>query len=276
MIRLVRVAALAFLLSPAAALAQSGLTYDFTLAEMVNGQPQSSNGHAMVLGNNVRMDIVGSSSLGSFNQMSLGDSVTVISADTGMAQLVSLVGHKDKTYVQFAPQVMMKKMRDMMSGMPGMSQMSFTGSQVTVDSIGSGGMIAGYNTIHYRLTIAMKIGVGGQPMGDQSSVMDTYVAPDLKEFAQGSSMLGGTEEAATMPGIPKTLTDQLTAAGKRVGYAMALKTEITASGSMMGTSMSRKQVLEVTAVKRADVPAASFVVPAGYKKVVPPGMESLM
>lgn len=271
-----RFLAIALALTPAIAAAQSGLAYDFKLTENTNGQAQSSSGHALVLGNNVRMDVYGPSSFATFNQMSLGDTVSVISADTGMAQLVSLLGQTGKQYIQFAPVAMMKKMKDAMTQLGGSPQVDFSGSQVTVDSLGSGGMIAGYNTLHFRTTIVMQMGLGGQPMGNQNIVIDHYLAPDLKDFPRGTAMLSGTDQASSIPGIPKTFSDQLAAAGKRTSSAMALRVETSINGSMMGIGMSRKQILEVTSVKRVDVPASSFVVPAGYRKIVPPGMEAIM
>jgi hypothetical protein len=272
-----RFLAIALAFTPAIASAQSGLAYDFKLTENAEGQPKTNVGHALVLGNNVRMDIYGASSFSSFGLISLGDTVSVISADTGEAQLLSLVGKTSKEYVQFAPVRMMKKMKEAMAQMGGGPQMDFTGSQVTVDSLGSGGMIAGYNTLHYRTTIAMRIGMGGQPMGDQNIVTDYYIAPDLKEFVAGTSiMTASTNEVSAMPGMPKSLSDQIIAAGSRTSGGMALRIETSTTGSMMGTGLSKKQMLEVTSVSKIDVPASTFVVPADYKKLVPPGMESMM
>jgi hypothetical protein len=266
----------ALVAGPSVSAAQSGLSFDFKMTENTGGQLKSSVGHALVLGNNVRMDIVGPSSFATIGPMSLGDTVAMISADTGMAQVVSLVGAAGKQYIQFAPMVMMKKMKDMMAQMGGSPQLDFAGSQVVVDSLGDGGMIAGYNTLHYRTTIAMRIAMGGQPVGEQNIVNDLYVAPELKDFARGTSLMSASDQVGAIPGIPKTLTDQITSAAQRTGYALALKVETSTTGSMMGTGMSRKQTLEVTSVKKVDVPASAFVVPAGYKKVVPPGMEAIM
>jgi hypothetical protein len=268
------VAALTFV--PAVAAAQSGLAYDFKLTENADGQPKTSVGHAVVSGNSVRMDITGPSTFSSFNQISLGDTVAVISVDTGMAQTLSVVGASGKQYIQFAPVAMMKKMKDMMAQMGGGPALDFTGSQVVVDSLGDGGTIAGHSTLHYRTTIAMRMAMGTQPMGEQNIVNDYYIAPDLKEFARGTAMMTGTDQVTAVPGIPQTFVDKLTAAEKRTGFAMALKVETSVNGSMMGTGMSRKQTLEVTSVKRTDVPASAFVVPAGYKRIVPPGMEAFM
>jgi len=267
--------AIAFL--PAIAGAQSGLSYDFKLTENNDGQRKASVGHALVLGNNVRMDINGASSFGSIGPISLGDTVSVISADTGDAQLLSLIGKSSKEYVQFSPTRMMKRVKDAMAQTGGAPQLDFSGSQVTFDSLGSGGMIAGYNTLHYRTTIAMWIAMGGQAIGSQNIVTDYYLAPELKDFARATAIMSAnTDEVSSLPGIPQSFSDQITAARKRSSSAMALRIETSTSGSMMGTGLSKKQTMEVTSLKKVDVPASAFVVPADYKKVVPPGMESIM
>lgn len=275
--RFVRISAVLVVFAPAVAAAQSGLTYDFTLSEKIEGQRQTSTGHAVVSPTSVRMDFSGKSSLGKIGQTDLGDSISVIQSDTGAAKQITLINHHDKQYVQFSPTAMMAKVQDAMKGMSGMPSMDFTGSTVTVDSLGPGGEIAGYNTLLYRMNLTIKISVGGQPVGEQDMLADYYVVPELKEYAVGSAVLGASsDEAGSMPGIPKTLLEQLNAASKRVGGAMAVKVSLDSRSSMFGTGSMRTQTLEISNIKKADVPASAFVAPAGYKKIVPKGMEKLM
>ncbi|MDQ6717136.1 MAG: hypothetical protein M3Z17_02180 [Gemmatimonadota bacterium] len=275
--RFVRIAAVLACIAPSIAAAQSGLTYDFTLTEKIDGQRQTSTGHAFVTPTSVRMDFFGKSSLGKIGMTDLGDSISIIQADTGAAKLLTLINHRDKQFVQFSPTAMMEKMKDAMKSMPGMPSMDFTGSTVTVDSLGPGGEIAGYNTLLYRLNATIRISVGGQPVGEQDLLGDYYVAPDLKDFAVGSTILAAaTDQTGSVPGLPRAFADQLAAAGKRVGSAMALKISLDARSSMMGTGSMRTQTLEMSNIHKVDVPTTAFVAPAGYKKIVPKGMEKLM
>ena len=275
MIRFRSLLAVAFA-APAAMRAQSGLAYDFALRETVAGQEQSSAGHALIAGNKVRMDIVGPSSFARFGLTTLGDSVSIISADTGEAQVVTMLAHATKEYIQFTPLKMIKSMKELMAQMGGGPQLDFTGSKVTVDSLGAGDVIAGHATLHYRVTVAIRTSLSGAAMSQQDIVNDYYIAPDLNDFARGNALLTGTDDLLVVPGIPKAFSDDLSKVSRITGAAMALRVETTLSGQMFGAEMSRKQTLEVTSVKRADVPASSFVVPAGYKRVVPPGMEAIM
>ena len=277
MTRLGRPLAILLICLPAAAAAQSGLTFDLNLTEKVDGKPQTSTGHVSVLGNNVRMDIIGRSSMGRISRTDLGDSIAIIATDTGKAQTVSLIGHKSHEYVQFAPAVMMAKMRDMMSHAPGVSQMDFTGSAVTLDSLGPVDDIAGYKVLLYRLDLTIKIAVSGQPVGEQDVLTDYYIAPDLKDFVRGSSILSdATDQTGAIPGIPKDFSDKIAAAGKRLELGMAVKTTTDARSNLFGTGTMRSSTMEASNIKRADVPASAFVVPAGYKRIVPEGMEKFM
>jgi hypothetical protein len=262
---------------PTVAAAQSGLTYDLNLTEKIEGKPQTSIGHVSVLGNNVRMDIVGKSSLGRINRTDLGDSIAIIATDTGKAQLLSLLGHKNHEYVQFAPVVMMQKMREAMARMPGVPQMDFTGSTVTLDSLGPVDDIAGYKVLLYRLDMTIKISVSGQPVGEQDVLSDFYIAPDLKGFARGSSILSDAmDQTGAIPGIPKDFSDKINAVSKRLAFALSVKTTTDSRSNLFGTGTMRSSAMEASNIKRADVPASAFVVPAGYKRVIPEGMEKFM
>jgi hypothetical protein len=275
--QLTRLLAVFLLCFPIAAAAQSGLTYDLNLTEKVGGKPQTSTGHVFVLGNNVRMDIVGKSSLGRMGRSDFGDSISIISTDTGKAQTLSIVGHKNHEYVQFAPVVMMQKMRDAMANTPGVSQMDFTGSTVTLDSLGPADDIAGYKVLLYRLDMTIKISVSGQPVGEQDMLSDYYIAPDLKDFVRGSSVLSSArDQSAVIPGIPKDFSDKMNAVGKRLEFAMAVKTTTDSRSNLFGTGTMGSSTMEASNIKRADVPASTFVVPAGYKRIVPEGMEKFM
>jgi hypothetical protein len=277
MIRFSRPLAVLLLCFPIAAAAQSGLTYDFNLTEKVDGKPQTSHGQVVVSGNNVRMDIVGNSSMSRINRTDLGDSIAIIATDTGKAQMLSLVGHKNHEYVQFAPVVMMQKMRDAMSHMPGVPQMDFTGSTVTLDSLGPVDDIAGYKVLLYRLDLTIKIAVSGQPVGEQDILSDYYIAPDLKDFARGSSILSDAmDQTGAIPGIPKDFSDKINAVSKRLSFAMAVKTTTDSRSNLFGTGTMRTSTMEASNIKRVEVPASAFAVPAGYKRVIPEGMEKFM
>ncbi len=275
--RFLRIAAVLACIAPRIAAAQSGLTYDFTLNEKIDGQRQTSTGHAAVTPTSVRMDFFGKSSLGKIGQTELSDSMSVIQADTGAKRLLTLINHRDRQYVQFSPSAMMAKMQDAMKSMSGMPSMDFTGSSVMVDSLGPGGEIAGYSTLLYRMNMTIKVSVGGQPVGEQNMLADYYIAPELRDFAVGSAILGAaSDESVSLPGIPKAFTEQLTTAVKRIGTAMAVKITLDGRSSMMGTGSMRTQALEMSNIHKADVPATAFAVPVGYKKIVPKGMEKLM
>lgn len=275
--QLTRSLAVLVLSFPAVMAAQSGLTYDFKLTEKIDGTPQTSSGQVSVLGNNVRMDIVGKSSMGRINRTDLGDSIAVIATDTGKAQLLSLLGHKNHEYVQFAPVVMMQKMRDAMASVPGVPQMDFTGSTVTLDSLGPVDDIAGYKVLLYRLDLTIKIAVSGQPVGEQDILSDLYIAPALKDFARGSSILSDAmDQTGAIPGIPKEFSDKINAATKRLAFAMAVKTTTDSRSNLFGTGTMRSSTMEASNIKRANVPVSAFVVPAGYKRVIPEGMEKFM
>lgn len=274
-----RFAVAAALLGPSMLWAQSGITYDFTLNEKLDRQRLTSAGHGRGSPSNSRMDVIGPSSLSRFASVSLGDSITLISVDTGASQVLALIGHRKREYVQFHPVIVREQIKARMDQMlePVAWRMDFAGSKVTLDSLGDGGLISGFRILHYRMTIVLRLAVAGRDFGNHNVVADYYIAPELAEFVHANSIFNtANDPSGELPGIPKSLSDELESAFNRLQVGLALRVERRTSGVMRGRRISKDQTLELTNIKRADVPSSAFVVPEGYKRITPPGMEEVM
>lgn len=266
-------------LLPALAAAQSALGYDISLNERIDGAQMSSKGHILVSGSSVRMDLTGTSTTSRVAGRDFGDSLTVISTDTGNAQLLSIIGHRKSEYVQFAPALVMAKMKSAMQPLPRGARLDFSGSTVKLDSIPLSDSLAGYLPFLFRLDIKVRFSLNGMPMGEQTALIDYYVVPELKEFARATAMLTqGMGNGATVPGIelPRDFTDQLAAATRRIESQLAIKTVIDVRSNLFGTGTMRTQTIEASNIRRTDAQAGSFIVPTGYKRIIPAGMEKFM
>lgn len=279
MIRLIRAAASAVLLLPALVGAQSALGYDISINERIDGSQLSSTGHILVSGNSVRMDVIGHSTMSKIARTDLGDSVTVVSTDTGDTQLLTIIGHQRREYVQLAPVLMMAKMRKAMPPLPRGAKLDFTGSSVSLDSLALTDSIAGYKPFLYRLDVTIRFSLNGMPVGEQDALIDYYVVPELKEFARATAAFSqGMGQGGEVPGIelPASFRDQLAAATRRIESQLAVKIVIDVRGSLFGTGTMRAQTIEASNIRRTDPPAGSFIVPTGYKRIIPAGMEKFM
>lgn len=277
MARLAAVALILFLGSPTVTGAQSALAYDFTLRESIDGRDSVSVGHITISGSSMRMDVQGRSPFSRVADVDLGDSLSIISTDTGSAQVLSVLNHRKKEYVQFAPAVLTARMRARKAKEPYASRIDFAGSSVRVDSLGPGDTIAGYATVHYRVSVVFRVSIAGNVVGGQDVTADYFVAPALAEFTHAGEILDGLGvQTGFAPGDPKDFLAQLDSARKRVSAALSLRTVTDSKASIFGTGVTRSLTFETANVRRVESAASAFIVPSSYKRVVPRGFESLM
>ncbi len=254
----------------------SDLAYEFRITTVVAGKSSVTSGHALVRGSNIRFDLNGKSSLTQMNGIVLGDTVSIIARDTGNALTVDMIAHEKKQYFEFQPAAMMERVSETMDRMGPSARLDFGGTAIRLDSVGAGEMIAGHNTVHFRLVANLKVSMpalGNQPVGGEDLTADLYVAQDLGRFGAGAlAMNAGMGILPRIPGMSADLTSRISEVSRRIQSGLVLKSATRASGSMMGTPIDRNEIVEVTRITLLTAPAGAFSVPAGYSKIVPPAL----
>ena len=140
-----------------------------------------------------------------------------------------------------------------------MKQMMGAGGQrpaprVRVTKMGSGGIVAGNNTVKYSVT------VNGRPFKDVWLAPDAPIMRDVRKFISKASEMGAKMESCSQMGpgaegpAPELSTEYLGIAKK----GWILKEVNKKSG---------KVEKNVISLKKKSIPSSEFRVPAGYRKV---------
>ena len=248
----------------------AGLAYDLRmttaptsgagLATAMGNMPQGYTGHATVVGNRGRLDIVEGGLQPLFTK---GDYLLFDS--TG----ITVVHPASQEYIPLSADLNNSKIFDQMQGM-GVA-MSVADVKVAMDSLAGIDTVAGYPTRHFRMTLAFTMSIEASFMQQRfatESITDYWVAnvpglpsnPLLRVNSIGSS-------PAPM-GAFKDITTKVDSMAARLGSAAALKTKTVSRWIQgPGANMTMEQTSEVSNVQHAPVDEASLVVPAGYRRV---------
>jgi hypothetical protein len=261
----------AFALVPVAAQAQSDdMAYDIRVTDSgtIAGQRIDgvSKGRAIVSRGRVRMELRGNSRLMNIPGLPRAEEATLLMLDSGK---MIYLRPKTKQYIVINPAESMDRVQKMMAGM-GASMTFDVTTEPRVESLGPGPVILGHRTVHYRVTSGMKMtmaGMGQNQVMETTSIMDQYVAPDLKNVA-GPFIGAAWSGASGMFGSGnKSYFEKLHAATAKLpnGAKLLMVTKIDVNG--MGQGASTRSVGEVTGMKKVTATPDLFAVPADYTKV---------
>jgi len=263
------IAALALL--PVGVQAQSDdMAYDIRVTDSgtIAGQRIDgvSTGRAIVSHGRVRMELRGDSRLMNIPGMPRSAEATLLMLDSGK---IIYLRPKTKQYIVINPTESMDRVQKMMASMGGSMTFDLT-AEPKVESLGPGPVILGHRTVHYRVTTGMRMtmaGMGQNQVMETTSIMDQYVATDLKNVAgpfSGATWIG----AGGMFGNgDKSYFAKLRAATAKLpnGAKLRMVTKIDVTG--MGPGASTRSVGEVTGMKKVTATPDLFAVPADYTKV---------
>jgi hypothetical protein len=153
-----------------------------------------------------------------------------------------------------------------------------------LDSLGSGGMIDGYNTIHFRERSATRMSVSTASINSvttQTTIYDYYVAPGLKSDSIDKTVSPGirlpSRDMVTLSLAMKELGAREAANKKRmakIGDIVRTVAHSTVDADNLfhtQNTTTTERILDTVAV----VPDSLFVVPASYTRTTPTPTASL-
>lgn len=261
-------------LVPIAAHAQSDdMAYDIRVTDSgtIGGQRIDgvSTGRAIVSRGRVRMELRGNSRLMNIPGLAHAEEATLLMLDSGK---MIYLRPKTKQYIAINPAESMDRMQKMMASMGASMTFDMT-SEPKVESLGPGPVILGHRTVHYRVTSGLRMtmsGMGQSQVMETTSIIDQYVAPDLRNVA-GPFIGAAWSGASGMFGSGnKSYFDKLRAATSRLSSGAKLRTETTISVSGIGQGAATRSLGEVTGMKKVIATPDMFAVPADYTKLEVP------
>jgi hypothetical protein len=258
---------------PSGAQEAAGLAFDVSVVTGDSAAGPGQTGRGWIAGKRTRLDLRGGMPGTAMPGMG-GDNVSIIVLDSSDAATVAMVMHDTKKFMY--PSRMMEQLKEMMQAMPEMPKMSFSVSNVVVDTLGAGETISGFATKRYRLRadIAMSMAMMGEfenvsmhmeSEGDFSEELAEFSDP-LQDTRGFKSMMSG------MPWADSASTAEMEKLARAVPRGLALRqvdrvTGVTESGEIPQTTTTR-----FSNVRRENVPLAMFAIPEGYTEMQMPMM----
>jgi hypothetical protein len=281
--RLTIACALALSFAPERGIAQGrDWAFDFKIMDsrITRGETRTgvTVGHVVVSKGRIRMDMNGNSPSITMPGMVDGGRVSMIVEDNG--KLITFLLPKTKEYIQFRPAEIVKRTQQMFESVGATVKLDFSGPEPKVENLGMGPVILGHQTVHYRVTTAMKINMstmGESESVEMSSVSDQYLAPGLKEVMDPFYGLKSVGHSTTeMLGVGyKGYMEKMDAIKTKLPKVPELREESQISTTGTGGEETKvNTVREITRIQRVTASADLFAVPKGYKNLeMPMGMS---
>lgn len=240
-----------------ASTAWAGMTYRFS--SVTSGRTGSSMaGTASVQNGAMRIDFTSGDGV-MFKKGSI-----VISKDGG--KTIYLIDPEKKEYYELKPEEIFASMGAMMKSMGANFKMSIDNQKLNVTKQGPGGPIEGYPTTKYLVDVAYDLNLDVMGMQMTSNVHTTSqmwvtdkISVDDITFIQQRGLKTGIEAF-----------DKLVEANLSAVKGFPLKQIMKTKSTMHGRTQETTTTMTITNIKKREVPASSFEIPAGLTKTEMP------
>ena len=259
-----------FTIAPLTLTAQNAgktLAMDFRTTIAVQGTPDTAVmvGQAVGSLDKMRLDVTGSAAKVS---PMMSDSVSMIVTDSG--KTITYLDKKKSQYLRVRPAEIVSQAQQM-----GAMKMDFSGTEATVDNLGSGPTILGHPTVHYRVATGMTVTVSA--MGQQQSVKiasttDNYYATDISGVLNPFASMNGSDMASMFGSANADFAQKLKAAQAKLPKGTPLRAISSATIVSGGQTRVTNSAAEVTGLRWVTADPKAFEVPSTYTQVQLPGM----
>lgn len=255
----------------------SGLTFDVTITTGDSSAATVQSGSGWIAGKSSRLDLRGAGNPAQAMPGMPGQNVSIIVWDSSGAPVVAMVDHDEKKVMY--PAKMMAMLQEMMASLPEKPKLSFSVTNVVLDSLGAGETISGFVTKRFRLSadLSMSMEMMGESMeqtmhivseGDFAEELAGYVDP-LQTTRSVEAM------AAGMPGMDSSSVAEI---GKLVlarPRGLPLRQSDRMTGASEGGIPMPATVTALSNIKRAEFSLTVFAIPDGYAEMEMPQMPGL-
>ncbi len=251
-----------------------GMTFDETIhstrgSDNPNDTSTTSVLHFTSSRGNVRIDVDGT-----FPDAGriLGGSRRSIMLFTDSGATISFINVDQKQYISVEPVAMMEGARKMMESMGGKIIVDSGATNLTLDSLGPGPVIDNHPTLRYRLTTSMRmtmVMMGRNSVIDQHSVDDLYAATDLGDMSDLTSSFNRLADIGQAVGFTPDFMERAKALQRKI---RGVPVRITKVQTVKTDTRTRNvtQDIEVSNIRRTQVPDSAFAIPAGFSLMAMP------
>jgi hypothetical protein len=255
-----------------------GLSFDQTIhaSRSLNTTGDTSVAvlHFLTSRGNIRIDVEGQMP-GAGNLQSGKRRSVMLLTDTGTK--ITFLNPDEKQYISLNPVTMMEGMKQMLESMGGQVIIDTAGTRLALDSLGPGPEVDGHPTLRYHLMTSLRMSVSmmGNPSGfEQQSVEDILVASDLTDLGDVNASLTRLMDMGQAMGMAPEFTERAKALQRRI-HGLPLRVTKVQTVKTNGRTRSSTQDIVVSNVKRIQIPASAFAIPAGYTQLATPTLPSV-
>ena len=218
---------------------------------------------------NIRVDIEGHMPTAG-NFLSGGGHSIMLLTDSGTK--LTFISDERKQYVSINPVATMEAMRKMLEATGAQIIVDSSGTDISLDSLGPGPRIDGHPTLRYRLTSSLRVSVvmRGTASGfEQHSVEDILVGADFTDLADVTQSLTRLLDMGQAMGLAPAFMERAKAMQGRI-HGLPLRVTKVLTVKTNGVTRTGSQDIVVSNVRRIQVPASTFAIPAGYSQLTTP------
>ncbi|MCR4339738.1 MAG: DUF4412 domain-containing protein [Gemmatimonadaceae bacterium] len=271
--RLAAVASLAGALvaGPSEAQETAGLTFDVTVNTGDSAAGSHQTGRGWIAGKRTRIDLRGGMPGTAMPGMD-GDNISIIVHDSSDAPTVALVMHDTKKFMY--PSRMMEQLKEMMEAMPEKPAMTFSVTNIVVDTLGAGETISGFATKRYKVSadIAMSIEMMSEHVSESMHVeSEGDFAEELSDYSDPLRDTRGFKSAMSgMPWADSASTAEMEKLIRAAPRGLALRQVDRVTGVSEGGEPVQTTTTRFSNIKRESVPLSMFAIPEGYTEMEMP------
>lgn len=258
---------------PSGAQEVAGLAFDVSVVTGDSAAGPGQTGRGWIAGKRTRLDLRGGMPGAGMPGMG-GDNVSIIVHDSAGAPTVAMVMHDTRKFMY--PSRMMEQLKEMMAAMTEKPVMTFSVSNIVVDTLGAGETISGFATKRYR--ISADIGMSIEMMGEhvtESMHMESEgdFAEELSEYSDPLRDTRGFKSLTSgMPWADSATTAEMEKLARAAPRGLALRQVDRVTGATEGGEQPPTTITRLSNIRRENVPLAMFAIPEGYTEMEMPMM----
>lgn len=251
----------------------AGLSFDVSVSTGDSAAGTHQTGRGWIAGKRTRLDLRGGMPGAAMPGIG-GDNVSIIIHDSSDTPTIALVMHDTKKFMY--PSRMMEQLREMMEAMTEKPSMTFSVSNIVVDTLGAGETISGFATKRYKVSadIAMSIEIMGESVNESMHVeSEADVAEELSEYSDPLRDTRGFKALTSgMPWADSASTAEMEKLVRATPRGLALRQVDRVTGASEGGGPPPITTTRLSNIKRESVALATFAIPEGYTEMEMPMM----
>lgn len=260
---------------PAAAQDVAGLTFDVrvTTGDSAAGAGAEQLGRGWIAGKKSRLDLRGGTGMMTPAMPGMGgNDLSIIVQDSADTSVVTLLVHDQKTFMH--PGKMMAQLQEMMASLGERPKMTFTVSNIVIDSLGAGETVSGFATKRYKVSadITMAMEMMGESMNETMHVeSEGDYSEELSDFADPLRDTRGVRALTSgMPWMDTTAAAELQKLERATPRGLALRHVDRVTGVTEGDMAIPPTTTILSNIKRESVSPSVFAIPDGYTEMQMP------